>query len=346
MSSVKSFVHPDMVCNTCDDRRNQSQGFNHDAGSRVRFVVISNGAHSMIAKYRQIFGLPFKMYTDPSLALYQALGLGKDSNIKHHNCQPPRHSASTGGKDVDVKHRRSGSSEAISEKNSRISKRGGYVKHSLMGGIAMVVVRALKVCMPVWEKGGDIDQLGGEFVFGPGLTCTYAHRMQTTKGHAAIEDVLQAAGISLATNRTATLSSAEDSRAQPEPTVTVLPTPSTSENVPRRRRESINTLGDKEINQPKTARQASRRYSIGVMSLEDEDQWMEYRQNDIERIRERKDLRRGINHAVSVQAQWSRRPLEMVGDVNKRQSPIAEDSDDESFSPVPVRVSRRYSMNY
>ena len=32
----------------------------------------------------------------------------------------------------------------------------------------MVIVRAFKVGMPVWEKGGDIGQLGGEFVFGPG----------------------------------------------------------------------------------------------------------------------------------------------------------------------------------
>jgi hypothetical protein len=37
-----------------------------------------------------------------------------------------------------------------------------------MGGLAMVVMRAFKVGMPVWEKGGDINQLGGEFVFGPG----------------------------------------------------------------------------------------------------------------------------------------------------------------------------------
>ena len=168
--------------------------------------------------------------------------------------------------------------------------------------------------------------------------------MQTTKGHAPIEEVLQAAGISLAANGTVT--AAKDSRPQPE---SIANTPSTSVNVPRRRGESTNTVRDKEINQPKKARQASRRYSIGMMSLEDEDQWMEYRQNDIERIRERKDLRRGINRAVSVQAQWSRHPLEMVGDLNKRQchSPITEDSDDESFSPTPpARVSRRYSMNY
>jgi len=190
MSSVKSVVHPEMVGHY--GPRNQSQnhgttevGGDRVAGTRVRFVVICNGAHGMIAKYRQIFGLPFKVYTDPTLALYQALGMGRDSDLKHHNHQTHRRSSSE-----------SSSSDVISEKKFDSSKNGGYVKHSLMGGIAMVMMRTLKVripvrekggnigdigqlegevplplgrvCKPVWEKGGDTGQLGGEFVFGPG----------------------------------------------------------------------------------------------------------------------------------------------------------------------------------
>lgn len=155
MSSVNSFLGPKT---TCENGHRDIKGFaalGHDAETPVRFVVISNGAHGMIAKYRQIFGLFFKVYTDPSLALYRALGMGRDGDIrKHHNRQTHRHSTS-----VD---------SSISEKNSDNGKPGEYVKHSLMGGIAMVVMRALKVGMPVWEKGGDVNQLGGEFVFGPG----------------------------------------------------------------------------------------------------------------------------------------------------------------------------------
>jgi hypothetical protein len=48
------------------------------------------------------------------------------------------------------------------------SQRGAYVRHGLASGIAMVVLNAFKVKMPVWENGGDIEQLGGEFVLGPG----------------------------------------------------------------------------------------------------------------------------------------------------------------------------------
>lgn len=47
-------------------------------------------------------------------------------------------------------------------------ERGAYVRHGLVGGIAMVVRNALRVGMPVWERGGDTAQLGGEFVLGPG----------------------------------------------------------------------------------------------------------------------------------------------------------------------------------
>ena len=49
-----------------------------------------------------------------------------------------------------------------------ISNGSSYVKHGLKGGIGMVVMRALKAGMPIWENGGDIAQLGGEFVLGPG----------------------------------------------------------------------------------------------------------------------------------------------------------------------------------
>jgi len=94
------------------------------------------------------------------------------------------------------------------------STTGSYVRHGAMSGLAMVVAHALRVGMPVWERGGDAAQLGGEFVLGPGyvrslyisclffdpltltrLSCTYAHRMQSTSGHAPIVDVLAAAGV-------------------------------------------------------------------------------------------------------------------------------------------------------
>ena len=81
----------------------------------------------------EIFRLPFEVYTDPQHRIYNALGMTLRS--------------SDPGPD---------------------SQKGGYVRHGTVGGITMVVLNAIKVKMPVWEKGGDIEQLGGEFVLGPG----------------------------------------------------------------------------------------------------------------------------------------------------------------------------------
>ncbi|KZP31752.1 hypothetical protein FIBSPDRAFT_724158, partial [Athelia psychrophila] len=126
----------------------------------VKLVVISNGSHGMIRAYRKIFRTSFALYTDPTLKVYNTLGM----TLRTLDAGPE-------------------------------SQRGAYVRHGLVGGITMVVVNAVKVGMPVWKEGGDIEQLGGEFVMGPGLQCTFAHRMRTTRAHAPIQRVLGAAGI-------------------------------------------------------------------------------------------------------------------------------------------------------
>ena len=81
----------------------------------------------------EIFRTPFTFYTDPTLRLYKALGM---------------------------------TLRLMEPKSQR--KRGGYVRHGSVGGIAMVFKNALRVGMPVWEKAGDFTQLGGEFILGPG----------------------------------------------------------------------------------------------------------------------------------------------------------------------------------
>ncbi|KAH9995631.1 hypothetical protein BJV74DRAFT_717881, partial [Russula compacta] len=133
--------------------------------SGVRLVVIGCGSYGLIRSYRQIFRLPYELFVDasPGQMLYRALGMGHVLS----GIQKGRSSAEHGV--------------------------GSYVRHGAVSGLAMVVAHALRVGMPVWERGGDASQLGGEFVLGPGLTCTYVHRMQSTAGHAPIVDVLVAA---------------------------------------------------------------------------------------------------------------------------------------------------------
>ncbi|TFK40209.1 AhpC/TSA antioxidant enzyme-domain-containing protein, partial [Crucibulum laeve] len=139
LSSVTSLVRPELLSYDGEKRKS------------MQLVVIGNGAPGLIKKYRQMIGLPFNMYSDPTLAIYSALGMESKSTVV-------------------------------------VRRDRGYVKHGSMAGIAVAFVRAIKVGMPVWEKGGNVAQLGGEFVLGPGLTCLYAHRMQSSKGHAPIQD--------------------------------------------------------------------------------------------------------------------------------------------------------------
>jgi hypothetical protein len=149
MSSVRSFVKPDVLTSP--------SSFSPGGGSPTKLVIISNGSHAMISKYRQIFRMPFDMYTDPTLAVYSALGMGRSKQDVDPMCP--------------ANMERMPKEPTVSGKQRKDN--GGYVKHGLMGGIVMVALRALKVGMPVWENGGDAAQLGGEFVFGPGYVAIY-----------------------------------------------------------------------------------------------------------------------------------------------------------------------------
>lgn len=70
--------------------------------------------------------------------------------------------------------------------------KGEYVVHGPVSGIGMVLKNALK--MPL-SNPGDMKQLGGEFLLGPGIRSDYCHRMPTTRGHTSISQLLQLAGV-------------------------------------------------------------------------------------------------------------------------------------------------------
>ena len=128
------------------------------ARSGVRLIVIGCGSYGLIRSYRrthppitligvhltiifaEIFRLPYELFVDtsPGQILYRTLGMGHI---------PP------GTQKV----------RPLTENEA-----GSYVRHGAVSGLAMVVAHALRVGMPVWERGGDASQLGGEFVLGPG----------------------------------------------------------------------------------------------------------------------------------------------------------------------------------
>lgn len=127
--------------------------------ANVDLVIISDGSPKMIAAYRKIFKCPFPIFTDPTRDLYRALGM----TIRTLDAGPA-------------------------------NEAGDYIIHGPLGGLGMVLKNAVK--MPLADA-GDIKQLGGEFLLGPGPVCHYAHRMHTTKSHAPVRELLMRAGVDM-----------------------------------------------------------------------------------------------------------------------------------------------------
>ena len=127
--------------------------------ANIDLVIISDGSPKMIATYRKIFKCPFPIFTDPTRNLYRVLGMTR----RTLDAGPP-------------------------------NEAGDYIIHGPLGGLSMVLRNAVK--MPLGNA-GDIKQLGGEFLLGPGPVCHYAHRMHTTKSHAPVRDLLERAGVDM-----------------------------------------------------------------------------------------------------------------------------------------------------
>lgn len=73
-------------------------------------------------------------------------------------------------------------------------KRSAYIRHGNAANVAVSLKR--NMAMPL-KNPGDLNGLGGEFVVGPGMECSYAHRMRTTRDHAELNDILKAIGVTV-----------------------------------------------------------------------------------------------------------------------------------------------------
>ena len=143
----------------------------------LRLIIISNGSWKMIKGYKKLLGdrCPYPIYTDRGKHVYTSLGM----TLRTFNA----------GKDAE---------------------RGSYIPAGMMTMTMRGVVQGLALPM---KPPGDQMQLGGEFVFGPGLKVTYAHRMKSTRGHADPDDILASMDIDL---------NKENDALQPTP---IVPTP-------------------------------------------------------------------------------------------------------------------------
>ncbi|KAF7784882.1 hypothetical protein Agabi119p4_1047 [Agaricus bisporus var. burnettii] len=132
--------------------------------SNVKVVVVGCGDWQAIkgSGYAALTNLQGDIFTDPTRNLYRALGM----NIENLETTP------------------SG------------EKKRSYIKKSAVSGILSSVWNGPLKNPNLLGKQGNISQLGGEFVFGPGNVCSFASRMQHTEDHVEVDDLLKAAGVS------------------------------------------------------------------------------------------------------------------------------------------------------
>ncbi|TFK19670.1 hypothetical protein FA15DRAFT_708771 [Coprinopsis marcescibilis] len=129
------------------------------AGTRI--VVVGCGEWSPIKFYQETTGFKGPIYADPSRALYRALGMTLETLARQPADVPRPSYLST-----------------TSVVQNLFTSIGKIVRNPFLLG-----------------KQGNFSQLGGDYVFGPGLRCSFTSRMKNTEDHVPVVDLMKAAGV-------------------------------------------------------------------------------------------------------------------------------------------------------
>ncbi|PWO00436.1 hypothetical protein FA09DRAFT_293951, partial [Tilletiopsis washingtonensis] len=127
--------------------------------AELDLVVIGQGHWHVTRAYKEVMNVPawIQMYADPTRKIYKALGMTLRTNDAGPACTRP-------------------------EYQTRGALKGTLI--AMKRGVFDMPLR-----MP-----GDLKLLGGEFILGPGLQCSFTHRMVTVRGHLDLKRVLVQAG--------------------------------------------------------------------------------------------------------------------------------------------------------
>ncbi|EIW60261.1 uncharacterized protein TRAVEDRAFT_120108 [Trametes versicolor FP-101664 SS1] len=149
-------------CGVCQQYVTQLASVRKEAfdEASVRLIVIGCGDWKLIKNYCETAGFTYAMYADPSRALYHTFGL-VESLDRTPAGQPKR----------------------------------SYVGKSFIAGVLKSIWDGPLKNPQNIGKNGNISQLGGDFVFGPGETCSYASRMKHTEDHVEVADLMKEAGV-------------------------------------------------------------------------------------------------------------------------------------------------------
>jgi len=134
--------------------------------ANVRLVVIGCGSWDVIPSYRDITGFNGEVYADPSRSTFRALEL--ISGLQGLTLTPWGQKKKT--------------------YITRVSNNMPW--YSLRNFVRLFIKNPQFV-----GRVGNMTQLGGDFVFGPGPVCTFASRMQHTEDHVEVSELTQHLGI-------------------------------------------------------------------------------------------------------------------------------------------------------
>ncbi|KAF9477037.1 hypothetical protein BDN70DRAFT_881682 [Pholiota conissans] len=131
------------------------------AEADTQIVVIGCGEWNPISTYTEMTKFEGPIYADPTRTLYHTLGMDVETLKGTPKGETKRSYLTVGG-----------------FTNAMLSIWRGPMKNPALVG-----------------KQGNISQLGGDFIFGPGNTCSLAYRMRHTEDHMEVADLMQAAGV-------------------------------------------------------------------------------------------------------------------------------------------------------
>lgn len=128
--------------------------------ANLDFIIIGQGDWHVIKAYREVMQVPYPMFADPKRNVYRALGMTLRTNDANPVCARP-----------------------------------DYASMGMTKSILVAIKKGL-FDMPI-RNPGDMKLLGGDFILGPGLQCSFTHRMTTADGHMDIPRILAQAGCDL-----------------------------------------------------------------------------------------------------------------------------------------------------
>lgn len=125
--------------------------------ANVKLALIGCGARKFIEPFRRATGYKGTLFVDPERELYKKIGCFEKGKADNlENVKASRH---------------------------------------IKSGFVMGILKSTWRGMQYRELQGDVDQQGGEFIFGPGNAIHFKHLDQLPSDHTSINDLLAAAGV-------------------------------------------------------------------------------------------------------------------------------------------------------